>query len=128
MTTAKTIGLVALGLTCISLGAVGDAAAQAYPNRPARIVVPFPAGGPVDNVARSLGAELAKTMGQQFVVDNRAGGNTIIGSDAMVRSPPDGYTILLTTLPNAVNATLYTNLNFNFIRDIAPVAGEGRVG
>jgi tripartite-type tricarboxylate transporter receptor subunit TctC len=99
------------------------ARAQAYPSRPVRIVVPFAAGGGADIIARLIGRWLAERLGQPFVIDNRPGGNSNIGTEAVVRSRPDGYTLLLTASPNATNATLYEKLSFNFIRDIAPVAG-----
>jgi tripartite-type tricarboxylate transporter receptor subunit TctC len=97
--------------------------AQAYPSRPVRIVVPLAAGGGSDIVARLIGQWLSERLGQQFVIENRPGGNSNIGTEAVVRSRPDGYTLLLIAPPNATNATLYEKLSFNFIRDIAPVAG-----
>jgi tripartite-type tricarboxylate transporter receptor subunit TctC len=97
--------------------------AQAYPARPVRIIVPFAPAGSADITARLIGQWLSERLGQQFVIDNRPGGGTNIGTEAVVRAPPDGYTLLLATAANAVNATLYDKLNFNFIRDIAPVAG-----
>src|SRR5262245_27811486 len=97
--------------------------AQAYPTRPVRIIVGFPAGGGADIVARLIGQWLSEPLGQQFITDNRPGAGTNIGTEAVVRSAPDGYTLLLATSPNAINASLYDKLNFNFIRDIAPVAG-----
>jgi tripartite-type tricarboxylate transporter receptor subunit TctC len=99
------------------------ARAQAYPARPVRIIVPFAPAGSADITARLIGQWLSERLGQQFVIDNRPGGGTNIGTEAVVRAPPDGYTLLLATAANAVNATLYDKLNFNFIRDIAPVAG-----
>jgi tripartite-type tricarboxylate transporter receptor subunit TctC len=101
--------------------------AQAYPTRPVRIVVGFAAGGGVDIVARLIGHWLSERLGQSFVVENRAGAAGNLGTEAVVNAPPDGHTLLLATIPNAVNATLYEKLNFNFIRDIAPVAGITRV-
>ncbi len=97
--------------------------AQTYPTRPVRIIVPFAPAGSADITARLIGQWLSERLGQQFVIDNRPGGGTNIGTEAVVRAPPDGYTLLLATAANAVNATLYDKLNFNFIRDIAPVAG-----
>jgi tripartite-type tricarboxylate transporter receptor subunit TctC len=101
--------------------------AQAYPSRPVRIVAAFAAGGGVDITARLIGQWLSDRLGQQFVVDNRPGASGNLGTEAVVNAPPDGYTLLLATIPNAVNATLYEKLNFNFIRDIAPVASIIRV-
>jgi tripartite-type tricarboxylate transporter receptor subunit TctC len=87
-----------------------------------RIVVRFPPGGGTDIVARLIGQWLSERLGQQFVIENRPGAGTNIGTEAVVKAPPDGYTLLMAGFPNAVNATLYEKLNFNFIRDIAPVA------
>jgi tripartite-type tricarboxylate transporter receptor subunit TctC len=97
--------------------------AQAYPARPVRIVAPTAPGGAPDILARLIRPWLSGRLGQQFVVENRPGGGTNIGTEAVVRAPPDGYTLLLVSTTNAINATLYDKLNFNFIRDIAPVAG-----
>ena len=101
--------------------------AQAYPTRPVRIIVGFPAGGATDIVARLMGQWLSERLGQPFVIENRPGAGSNIATEAVVRAPPDGYTLLLVGPPNAINATLYEKLNFNFIRDIAPVAGIIRV-
>src|SRR5215510_8198550 len=95
---------------------------QAYPNRPVRIVVGVAPGSVQDILARLIGQWLAERLGQPFVIDNRPGAATNIATEAVVRAPPDGYTLLLIGSTNALNATLYGNLNFNFIRDIAPVA------
>jgi tripartite-type tricarboxylate transporter receptor subunit TctC len=97
--------------------------AQSYPTRPVRLIVPFAAGGGTDITARVMGQWLSERLGQQFVIDNRPGGGTNIGTEAVVRAPADGYTQLLAGSPAAINATLYDKLNYNFIRDIAPVAG-----
>jgi tripartite-type tricarboxylate transporter receptor subunit TctC len=99
------------------------ARAQAYPTRPVRWVVPAPAGGSLDIIARLMGQWLSERLGQQFVIENRSGAGTNIGTEAVVRAPPDGYTLLLVGAPNAMNVTLYDKLNFVFLRDIAPVAG-----
>jgi tripartite-type tricarboxylate transporter receptor subunit TctC len=99
------------------------ASAQAYPTRPVRLVVPAPAGGSFDITARLMGQWLSERLGQPFVIENRPGAGTNIGTEAVVRAPADGYTLLLVGTPNAINATFYDKLNYNFIRDIAPVAG-----
>jgi tripartite-type tricarboxylate transporter receptor subunit TctC len=98
------------------------ARAQAYPTRPVRIVVAAAAGGPTDIVARLMGQWLSERFGQQFVIENRPGAGSSLGTEAVVRSPADGYTLLLVNAANAINATFYEKLNYNFIRDIAPVA------
>jgi tripartite-type tricarboxylate transporter receptor subunit TctC len=100
---------------------------QTYPSRPVRIIGGAPAGGGIDIVARLMGQWLSERLGQQFIVENRPGAGTNIATEAVVRAAPDGYTILLAFSSNATNATLYQRLNFNFIRDIAPVAGVIRV-
>jgi tripartite-type tricarboxylate transporter receptor subunit TctC len=105
------------------LAASRIARAQAYPTRPVRIVVGFAPGGGVDIIARLIGQWLSERLGQQFIIENRPGAGTNIATEAVVRAPPDGYTLLLVNAANAVNATLYDNLSFNFVRDIAPVAG-----
>jgi len=97
--------------------------AQAYPTRPVRLIVPFAPGGAFDIMARMIGQWLSERLGQPFVIENRPGGGGNIGTEAVVRAPADGYTLLVCGPPNAVNATLYEKLHFNFIRDIAPVAG-----
>jgi tripartite-type tricarboxylate transporter receptor subunit TctC len=96
--------------------------AQAYPSRPVRLIVPVGPAGATDITARLMGQWLSERLGQQFVIENRSGAGTNIGTEAVVRAPPDGYTLLLVGAPNAINATLYDKLNYNFIRDIAPVA------
>jgi tripartite-type tricarboxylate transporter receptor subunit TctC len=103
------------------------AMAQAYPSRPVRIIVGFPAGAGTDTTARLIGQWLSERLGQQFIIENRPGAGSNIATEAAVRAPPDGYTLLFVTTPNAINAVLYEKLNFNFIRDIAPVAGIIRV-
>ena len=101
------------------------ARAQAYPTRPVRIIVPFPAGLATDTIARLMGQSLSERLGQPFVIENRTGAGGNIGTESVVRATPDGYTLLLVGLSNAMNATLYKKLNFNFIREIAPVASIG---
>ena len=103
------------------------ALAEDYPTRPVRIIAGFAAGGGVDITARLIGQWLNERLGQSFVVENRTGAGGNIGTEAVVTAAPDGYTLLLATVPNAVNASLYNKLKFNFIRDIAPVAGIIRV-
>jgi tripartite-type tricarboxylate transporter receptor subunit TctC len=96
--------------------------AQAYPTRPVRLIVPFGPGGGTDIVARLIGQWLSQRIGQTFVIENRPGAGGNLGTEAVVHAPPDGYTLALIGAPSAINATLYDNLTFNFIRDIAPVA------
>jgi tripartite-type tricarboxylate transporter receptor subunit TctC len=102
------------------------ARAQAYPSRPVRWILSAPPGGALDIVARLMGQWLSERLGQPFVIENRTGGGGNIATEAVVRAPPDGYTLLMVTMVHAVNATLYDRLNFNFIRDIAPVAPISR--
>ena len=108
-------------------GASGFCWAQAYPARPARIIVPYAAGGGVDITARLIGQWFSERLGQSFVTENRTGAGGNLGTEVVANAPADGYTLLLAAVPNAVNATLFEKLNFNFIRDIAPVAGIIRV-
>ncbi len=99
------------------------ACAQAYPSRPVRLIVPLAPGGATDIVARLMGQWLSERLGQPFVIENRPGGGGNIGTEAVVRAPADGYTLLMVGPTQAINATLYEKLNFNFLRDIAPIAG-----
>jgi tripartite-type tricarboxylate transporter receptor subunit TctC len=99
------------------------ARAETYPSRPVRWIVPYPPGGATDIQARLLGQWLSDRLGQPFIIENRPGGGGNIGTEAVVRAAADGYTLLLVGPPHAINATLYDKLNFNFVRDIAPVAG-----
>jgi tripartite-type tricarboxylate transporter receptor subunit TctC len=101
--------------------------ADTYPSRPGRLIVGFPAGTSSDIVSRLTAQWLSERLGQQFIVDNRPGAGTNLAADAVAHAEPDGYTLLWVTQTNAINATLYGNLNFDFIRDIAPVAGIMRV-
>src|SRR5215831_7361459 len=101
--------------------------AQAYPSRPVHIIAGFTPGGGVDITARLIGQWLADRLGQSFVIDNRPGAGGNIGTELVVNAAPDGHTLLLASVPNAVNATLYEKLNFDFIRDIAPVGSIIRV-
>jgi tripartite-type tricarboxylate transporter receptor subunit TctC len=101
--------------------------AQTYPTRPVCWIVPFAAGGPTDILARLMGQWLSERLGQPFIIDNRPGAGSNVGTEAVVHAPPDGYTLLLVGPPSAINATLYDKLNFVFLRDIAPVVGIIRV-
>src|SRR5262245_44818235 len=96
--------------------------AQAYPSRPVRLIVPFGPAGATDITARLIGQWLSERLGQQFIIENRPGAGGNVGTEAVVRSPADGYTLLLVSGAHTVNETLYDKLNFNFIRDIAPIA------
>ena len=121
----RTFLQLAAGAAALPLAA-RCAFAQAYPSRPVRIVVGFPPGSGVDVVARLMSPSLAERLGQPFVVENRPGAGSNIATEAVVRAAPDGYTLLWVGPPVAINATLYDKLNFNFLRDIAPVAGINR--
>jgi tripartite-type tricarboxylate transporter receptor subunit TctC len=103
------------------------ARAQAYPTRPVRLIATFPAGGVVDLMARLIAQWLSERLGQTFIVENRAGAGGNIGTEAVVRAPADGYTLLFVNAANAINTTFYEKLNFNFLRDIAPIAGIVRL-
>ena len=117
-----------LATGAVALSAISSRArAQAYPTRPVRIIVGFPAGGPTDIVARVIAQRLSERLGQEFLVENRPGAASNIGTEAALRAPPDGYTLLQVTSSNAVNATFYEKLNFDLMSDIAPVAGIVRV-
>src|SRR6476646_5171579 len=103
------------------------ARAQAYPSRPVRIIVGFPAGGQIDIIARLIGQWLSDRLGQQFFIDNRPGAASNIAAEAVVRAPADGHTLFLASGTNAVNATLYDNLRFDFFRDTAAIASINRI-
>jgi tripartite-type tricarboxylate transporter receptor subunit TctC len=103
------------------------AGAQAYPSRPVRIIIGIPPGGPLDFSARLIGQRLSERLGQPFIIDNRPGAGGNLGTEAVVRAPPDGHTLLLAFAANAINASLFTSLNYDFIRDIAPVASINRI-
>jgi tripartite-type tricarboxylate transporter receptor subunit TctC len=102
------------------------AKAQGYPSRPIRFIVPFPSGGVSDIIARLMGQRLSERFGQALVIENRGGAGCNLGTEIVAKAPPDGYTVLLDGSANAVNATLYANLTFSYLRDIAPVASMFR--
>ncbi len=114
--------LLAASLLCIA-GAAGLARAADYPSRPVRWIVPYAPAGTTDVLARIVAQWLSEKLGQTFIIENKPGGGNNVGTETVVNAPPDGYTMLLANPANGINATLYKNLNFNFIRDIAPVAG-----
>jgi len=116
------VGAGAAALAAISRTSRG----QSYPVRPVRIIVGFAPGGPADTVARLAGHALSERLGQQFIVENRTGAGTNLATEAVVNAAPDGYTLLLVTAANFINATLYKKLNFNFIRDLVPVSTLSR--
>src|SRR5712691_1934807 len=118
--------LVAALLVGMSMLPAADARAQTYPTRPVRFIVGFPPGGPNDILARLMAQWLSDRLGQPFVVENRPGASGNIATEAVVRAPPDGYTLFLVGPANAISGSLYDNLSFNFLRDIAPVAGITR--
>src|SRR4051794_12838199 len=109
----------AAALACAS----GAARAQGYPARPVRLIIGYPPGGSADITARLFGQWLSERLGQAFVIESRPGAGTNIATETVVRAPPDGYTLLLVAPANAINATLYEKLSYDFIRDMAPVAG-----
>jgi tripartite-type tricarboxylate transporter receptor subunit TctC len=119
--------LRALAVTALLAAAPRVARASTYPLRPVRLIVGFPAGSSSDIVARIISQWLSERLGQAFVVDNRTGASGNIGTEVAAKSPPDGYTLLYTVSSNAINAAMFTNLNFDFLRDIAPVASVGRI-
>jgi tripartite-type tricarboxylate transporter receptor subunit TctC len=109
--------------TAVLSGISQMARAQVYPTRPIHLIVPFTPGGTTDIVARLVGQWLSERLGQPIVVENRPGAGTNIGTEVVVNAAPDGYTLLVASVSAAINATLYQNLNFDFRRDIAPIAG-----
>jgi tripartite-type tricarboxylate transporter receptor subunit TctC len=117
---------LSLATGCSALAAASKIWAQTYPTRPVRILVGFTAGGNFDIVARLMGQWLSEQLQQPFVVENRPGASSNLATEAVIRAPADGYTVLLGGTVNAINATLYEKLAFNFIRDLAPVAGVVR--
>jgi tripartite-type tricarboxylate transporter receptor subunit TctC len=126
---AKAVAVAVAGLLfgfVFGLGVAVAAPGDDYPSRPVKWVVAYPPGGTTDILARIIAQYLSDHLGQQFVIDNRPGAGNNIGTEAVVNSPPDGYTLLLVNPANGINATLYKKLSFNFLRDIAPVAGITR--
>jgi tripartite-type tricarboxylate transporter receptor subunit TctC len=119
------ICLIAIGISAIA--SISSVSALDYPTRPVRWVVGYPPGGATDILARLIGQRLSERLGQQFVIENKPGAGNNIGTEAVVNAEPDGYTVLLVNPANYINASLYGNLKFNFIRDIAPVASFNRV-
>src|SRR6266571_2029345 len=119
------ICLIAMGISAIA--SIGSAAALDYPTRPVRWVVGYPPGGATDIIARLIGQRLSERLGQQFIIENKPGAGNNIATEAVINAPPDGYTVLLVNPANAINATLYQKLSFNFMRDAAPVGGLMRV-
>ncbi len=113
-----------VGVSCIAGNAL---AADDYPSRPIRWIVSYPPGGTTDLLARLVGQWLAQRLGQQVIIDNRPGGGNNIGTQLAIHSAPDGYTMFLVNPANAINATLYKSLTFNFLNDMEPVAGLVRV-
>jgi tripartite-type tricarboxylate transporter receptor subunit TctC len=119
------ICLIAMGISAI--GSISGALAQDYPTRPVKWVVGYPPGGATDIIARLIGQRLSERLGQQFIIENKPGAGNNIATESVVNAEPDGYTVLLINPANFINATLYTNLKFNVVRDIAPIAAFNRV-
>jgi tripartite-type tricarboxylate transporter receptor subunit TctC len=118
--------LTVMALTGLILG-LSAASAADYPTKPVRWIVPYPPGGGTDITARIVGQWLSERLGQQFIIENKPGAGNNIGAETAINSPPDGYTLFLVNPANAINASLYPKLSFNFLRDMAPVAGIIRV-
>jgi tripartite-type tricarboxylate transporter receptor subunit TctC len=119
------ICLAVMGLSAAA--SMGSASAADYPTRPVRWVVGYPPGGATDIVARLIGQRLSERLGQQFVIENKPGAGNNIATESVINAEPDGYTVLLVNPANYINASLYANLKFNVVRDIAPVAAFNRV-
>ena len=119
------ICLIAIGISAIA--SIGSAAALDYPTRPVKWVVGYPPGGATDIIARLIGQRLSERLGQPFIIENKPGAGNNIGTESVVNAEPDGYTVLLVNPANYINASLYSNLKFNVVRDIAPVAAFNRV-
>jgi tripartite-type tricarboxylate transporter receptor subunit TctC len=126
MTSRRTVlCLIATGV--FAMASIGRASALDYPTRPVRFVVGYPPGGATDILARLIGQRLSEKLGQQFIIENKPGAGNNIGTESVVNAEPDGYTVLLINPANCINTSLYANLRFNFVRDIAPVASFNRV-
>src|SRR6201990_3278095 len=121
----RALGLIGTGVSTFAIGRAAFAAD--YPTRPVRFLVGYPPGGATDILARLIGQRLSEKLGQQFVVENKPGAGNNIGTEAAINAEPDGYTVLLINPANYINTTLYANLKFNFVRDIAPIASFNRV-
>ena len=121
------VRLFALGMAGLTWAGISDAVALDYPTRPVRWIVGYPAGGSTDIVARLVGQHLSEKLGQQFIIENKPGAGNNIATEAVIHAAPDGYTLLFVNPANGINASLYKKLSFNFVRDIAPVAGITRV-
>ena len=117
------MGLVATGLSTLAFRSAAPPALD-YPTRPVRFLVGYPPGGATDILARLIGQRLSEKLGQQFVIENKPGAGNNIGTETVVNAEPDGYTVLLVNPANFINASLYANLKFNFVRDIAPIAAS----
>ncbi len=120
MNTLRALLLMAVGLPVAMLAPTSHAAAQEYPTRPVRVIIPFPPGGSNDVVGRLIGAHLGERLGKQVIIDNRSGAGGVIGTEAVAKSPPDGYTLLMISLAHAVNPWLY-KLTYDPIKDFAPI-------
>ena len=121
--TAMMFGIFVLSLTILSGFIRSQALAQAYPSKPVRLIVPYPAGGPIDVIARLLGQKLTENLGQQVIIDNRGGANGIIGVEIAARAAPDGYTFLMgSTSTHSINPRLYSKLPYDAVKDFAPVS------
>ena len=117
---------VRASLLCLICGFAWLAPAQAqYPTKPIRFILPFPPGGGTDTMGRAIGTRLGEALGQLIVIDNRGGGGANIGAELAAKSPPDGYTLFMTTGTHTVNATLYQNLGYNLVKDFVPVTHLG---
>jgi tripartite-type tricarboxylate transporter receptor subunit TctC len=130
MTSRRTaICLIATGISIgiSAIASIGSAAAQDYPTRPIKWVVGYPPGGATDIIARLIGQRMSEKLGQQFVIENKPGAGNNIATESVINAEPDGYTILLVNPANYINASLYANLKFNVVRDLAPIAAFNRV-